>query len=195
MQFSSGEPIKDSDMERMYLFQLRRDLDLIQEKEAVSFKKKVDEYHKERYADSATYRSLAKIKPLGRLGQINDVAVKRQDDIWRETGVPYGLLAHRYFGQWKRNLPGGPSAEFLRARYLHVLSYPTSIGYLSFIIALIIIVVIVIVVVVMIIIIIIIIITITITITISTNVESRTRLITPCGMTSVSVGSSRLWKN
>ena len=118
--FFAGESFKDGDMQSMYVFQLRRDLDLIQEKEVLTFKQRVDEYHKERYTDSATYKSVAKIKSLGRLGQINDVAVKRQDDIWRETGVSYGLLAHRYFGQWKRNLPGGPSKEFLQARYLYI---------------------------------------------------------------------------
>ena len=100
------------DNERIMKFMLDKDLKVINKHRTV--REKEEKYLTQRSTD-VTYLTIANAKPLGRLGNLAEVADESAEVSWRVTTKPYGVISHKRYLEWLGDLPAGPSEEEIKA--------------------------------------------------------------------------------
>lgn len=108
-----GEELDEFAQEKIYYYQLRKDLEKL--RSMGGYKATMYEYLKKKEND-ANFQMMNDKHPLGQDGNFAEVSDQTADMRWRQTTLPYGIIANKRFIYWKNNLPAGPSADYLRAK-------------------------------------------------------------------------------
>jgi hypothetical protein len=97
------------DIEKIYEFQLYRDLAKINEVKG-PFQERNERFLRLRHRDPI-YHEIAKTPNAGSDGNFTDLLKYTAEDSWRLTSKPYGEIAHKRYLEYLANLPKGPTEE------------------------------------------------------------------------------------
>lgn len=103
---------KPYDIEKVYQFQLEKDLAKIRQARG-PYKERNDLYTQLRHEDPL-YHEIAKTAPLGQDGDFNALLPYTKDESWKQTSKPYGEIAHKRYLEYLANLPKGPTDEEIK---------------------------------------------------------------------------------
>lgn len=105
--------VTDFDQEKLYMFQLDKDLKKIVAERGHHADRDV-QYIKQRMKMDPKYKSAICPTSLGKSGNFAAVSVLASEKSWMATSVPYGDIAHKRYLEWLSQVPKGPSEAELK---------------------------------------------------------------------------------
>lgn len=102
------------DVDKLYEFQLKKDIQKIRAVKG-TYKSRNNLYLGIRQNDPY-YQAVASAPQSGKDGNFADLLHRTTDHSWRSTSQPYGIIAHKRYLEYLRNLPKGPSEDEIRDR-------------------------------------------------------------------------------
>jgi hypothetical protein len=102
------------DLEKLYNFQLERDISKLIEKKG-SYRERKKNFLETRETDPF-YQSIAAPTNVGAKGQFTEINSYVVEESWRSSSQPYGIIAHKRYLEYIKNLPKGPSLEEIKDR-------------------------------------------------------------------------------
>lgn len=114
-----GEEHSTYDTEKMYTYQLDRDIKKMVSKRG-SYAQREKKFMDIRMIDSE-YAAFADTKPFGNDGNFVELQRKTIPISWTATCQPYGEIAHKRYLEYLANLPKGPTEEEIKDKQQRVM--------------------------------------------------------------------------
>ncbi len=102
------------DLEKIYNFQLKKDLEKLVKVKG-SYEERNSLYLSARETDPY-YQSIASVTEVGAKGKFSEINPYVAEEAWRSTSQPYGVIAHKRYLEYIKNLPKGPTLEEIKDR-------------------------------------------------------------------------------